>query len=271
MFDEPAANLHAKAQAELLTSFSKLVATGNRIVYSTHSHHMINPKWLSGAYIVENTALDYDSGDAFDLSTKPTHIVATKYRAFVSQHPSRTSYFQPVIEKLEYVTPEIIGSAPFVIVEGVSDYYALKLAAAFSPTKLPYSLMPGSGAGASGPVVSLLLGRGEKFLILLDDDKSGKLAAKKYLEEWYLPAETALTLGELDAGYKGKKLESLFSVDTLNLIKTTYGLKRTPHKKEIGLYLAERCAIGSNQPHPFSTQTRATFEKILQLLANKVS
>jgi hypothetical protein len=41
LFDEPAANLHAKAQAELLTSFARITGGGNKIVYSTHSvtHH----------------------------------------------------------------------------------------------------------------------------------------------------------------------------------------------------------------------------------------
>ena len=169
LFDEPAANLHAKAQAELLDSFSRITAGGHRIIYSTHSHHMINPQWLSGAYIIENTALDHDSADAFGLSTRPTNIIATSYKQFVAQSPSRTSYFQPVIEKLEYVTPEIVGSAPYLIIEGISDYYALKLVKEICDSEVTISLMPGCGAGASGPLLSLLLGRGEKFIVLLDD------------------------------------------------------------------------------------------------------
>jgi predicted ATPase len=99
LFDEPAANLHAKAQAELLESFSKITAEGNQIVYSTHSHHMINPRWLAGAYLVENKAVDYDSDDSFGLTTKPTNIVCTPYRQFVASYPDRTSYFQPVIRQ----------------------------------------------------------------------------------------------------------------------------------------------------------------------------
>ena len=169
VFDEPAANLHAKAQAELLKSFSRIVADGHQIVYSTHSHHMINAHWLSGAYIVENAALDYDSDDAFGLTSKPTNIKATAYRHFIAQYPSRTSYFQPVIEKLEYVTPELLGSAPFVIVEGISDYYALSLAKKIANVETEFSLMPGVGAGASGPLIGMLLGRGDQFIVLLDN------------------------------------------------------------------------------------------------------
>jgi predicted ATPase len=198
VFDEPAANLHAKAQAELLTSFSKIVGSGNRIIYSTHSHHMINPRWLSGAYIVENTALDYDADDAFNLMAKPTNIRATPYRMFVSQYPSRTSYFQPVIEKLEYVTPEVVGNGPFVIVEGISDYYALRLAFDMRAKPPRFSLMPGCGSGASGPLLSLLLGRGESFLLLVDDDKAGRKEKVRYQSEWCLRPGQVLTVADLD-------------------------------------------------------------------------
>lgn len=177
LFDEPAANLHAKAQAELLKSFSKITGDGNQIIYSTHSHHMINPQWLSGAYIVENTALDYDSDDSFAFTTKPTNIVCTAYRQFVSQYPERTSYFQPVIDQLEYVAPAIIGSPPYVIVEGITDFYALKLV---QDKLAKTSIMPGCGAGSSGALISWLLGRGEKFILVLDDDSAGKAAAKRY-------------------------------------------------------------------------------------------
>src|SRR5438477_9464106 len=121
LFDEPAANWHAKAQAEVLTSCAKITDGANKVVYSTHSHHMINPRWLSGTCIVENTAIDHDSDDAFGLSTKSTDVVATRYRHFVAQYPTRTSYFQPIIEKLLYVTPELLGRAPYLIVEGITD------------------------------------------------------------------------------------------------------------------------------------------------------
>lgn len=238
IFDEPAANLHAKAQAELMTSFSKIASEGNRIIYSTHSHHMINPSWLSGAYIVENTALDYDVGDSFGLSTKPTNVQITKYRDFVSQYPTRSSYFQPVIEKLEYASPEVIGVDPFVIVEGVSDYYALRLAVLISKSNMTFRLMPGVGAGSCGPLISLLLGRGERFAILLDDDKTGRKEAERYREEWFLETESVFTLRNVDPSFVGMQLESLLTADTLELIRNKFGMTSPPNKKQIGWYLA---------------------------------
>lgn len=264
LFDEPAANLHAKAQAELLTSFSRIVEGGHQIVYSTHSHHMINPHWLSGAYIVENTALDYDSEDeTFNLSSPPTNIIATPYRNFVSQHPGRTSYFQPVIEKLEYVPPDVVGAAPYLITEGITDYYALKHAAQVLNRKVNFSIIPGVGSGASSPLISQLLGRGDRFLVLLDDDNAGKIAKGSYQSTWFLTDKEVTTLGAIGSEFGGAKLESLLSQETIENIRKQLGTTKKPTKKEIGLYFAEIVATSSNNT-TFCNATKSNFEKILK-------
>jgi len=59
LLDEPASNLHSTAQAQLLKSFEKLPS----LIYTTHSHHMINPKWLEGTYVVKNEGLNYGEND----------------------------------------------------------------------------------------------------------------------------------------------------------------------------------------------------------------
>lgn len=245
IFDEPAANLHAKAQAELLTSFSRIASNGNKIIYSTHSHHMINPSWLGSAYIVENAALDYDKEDSFGLDTKPTKISAIPYRKFVADYPTRSSYFQPVIEKLEYVVPAVIGSGPYVIIEGISDYYALKIAQKDRNIKNNFSLIPGSGSGSSGPLVSQMLGQGATFILLLDDDKEGRKAREKYCEDWYLSKSITLTLADISDEFKGMSLERVLGSAANTHIQEALSLTKEPTKKQIGWYLAE--ALGSSK------------------------
>ncbi|MDR6954448.1 hypothetical protein J2X65_003818 [Ancylobacter sp. 3268] len=242
LFDEPAANLHARAQAELLTNFDRICSGKNKIIYSTHSHHMIEPRWLSSAYIVENEAIDYDGSDSFELSTKPTNIKATPYRQFVSQYPSRVSYFQPVIEKLDYISPNIIGSGPYIILEGITDYYAFRLVTILYPDAAPgVSIMPGTGAGASGALISYLMGRGERFCVVLDADAAGKKAALRYRDGWYLDEKFIVTLNDLDDQLDGKMLEDLLSGDTENKIQEYLGVSVRPNKRDINAYLAEGC------------------------------
>lgn len=270
LFDEPAANLHAKAQAELLTSFAKITGGGNKIIYSTHSHHMINPRWLSGAYIVDNTAIDYDSDDTFGLSTKPTNVVATRYRHFVAQYPARTSYFQPIIEKLEYVAPELLGFSPFLIVEGITDFYALKFVHRLHEPIAPFSIMPSVGAGASDLTISHLLGRGEKFILLLDDDAAGRTARERYREKWFLPETGVVTLGDLDPKFANRTLEALLTLGMKQIIQDRMGKPTLPTKKEIGWYLAEICA-GDSQAELMDTETIQNLQQILSSIQSRFS
>lgn len=271
IFDEPAANLHAKAQAELLTSFSRIASGGNKIIYSTHSHHMINPRWLGSAYIIENAALDYDKSDNFGLDTKPTQISATPYRQFVSKFPTRSSYFQPVIEKLEYIAPEIIGAGPYVIVEGISDYYALELARRMLGEPIGFTLMPGVGSGASGPLISQLMGQGQQFVVLLDDDAEGRKAAKRYIDEWFLPQTQVFTLAAVSPDFSGKAIEKLFSPESSSHISDTLQVSGKLTKKKIGWYLAETCASTEIPPLALSATTLASLGQILKHVSKAVA
>ncbi|WP_434729239.1 AAA family ATPase [Pseudomonas soli] len=263
IFDEPAANLHAKAQAELLTSFSRIASDGNMIVYSTHSHHMINPRWLGSAYIIENDALDFDQDSYFGLNAKPTKISATPYRQFVANFPSRSSYFQPVIEKLEYTPPELIGKGPYLIVEGISDYYSLELAKKILKKELKFNIMPGVGSGASDPIISQLIGQAQEFAILLDDDHEGKKAAARYRDEWFLPKKTVFTLGCVNAEFGGMALEKLLCNETIKLAMQHLKLEKSPSKKQIGWYLAEACA---NAIDDKAKLAQVTLERLNQVL-----
>jgi energy-coupling factor transporter ATP-binding protein EcfA2 len=106
LFDEPAANLHSKAQMKLLDSFNRIADNSTFIVYSTHSHYMVNPLWLEKAYIIDNQAINYDDEDDIDAFTvRVTDIHAIKYKTFVGSYPSKTTYFQPVLDALEVLAP----------------------------------------------------------------------------------------------------------------------------------------------------------------------
>ncbi len=56
LLDEPASNLHQSSQQKLLQNIESIFSNC-KLIYSTHSHHLIEPKWLSGAYIIRNEAI----------------------------------------------------------------------------------------------------------------------------------------------------------------------------------------------------------------------
>ncbi len=266
LFDEPAANLHARAQAELLGSFDKLLSAGDLIMYSTHSHHMIRPEWLSGAYIVENEAIDYEGDNAgADFSIRPTKIHATSYRKFVGENGSRISYFQPVLERLQYIEPALVANGPEVLLEGPSDFYLFKYILNKKHKSYKWSLIPGGGAGSLDSMIAIALSRGNKFLVLLDDDGEGRKESKRYREKWCLTDQEVFTLGDLNTNLVGKKLESLISADTIENIKIRYGNAR---KSSIGYYMAE--AAATMNPSLLSSQTEEVVSGILKELNTRL-
>lgn len=269
VFDEPAANLHSRAQAELLSYFEKMADGGDRIIYSTHSHHMVNPKWLSGAYIVENKTAVQDDGDGYDLNFQPAEINAVRYAAYLSSFPSRSHHFQPVIDRLQYVVPEIVGDAPCVIVEGISDYYALKAASIKLGKKLPFNIIPGVGSGSSGNLISLLMGRGEKFVVLLDDDKEGRKARDRYRSKWILPPETVITFMDVDVAFEGMALEALLGEESAQVAQANLGLPAPPKKDEYGLILAEYYYKTGDSAEIISPEGLENLLKVLTFLGQR--
>ena len=96
LLDEPASNLHSSAQLKILNAIDSL-SDKSVIIYSTHSHHLINPKWLNGAYIVVNEAMS-QSNLSGALTDNDAKITIYKYFNYVSQSKQQIQslYFQPI-------------------------------------------------------------------------------------------------------------------------------------------------------------------------------
>lgn len=91
LFDEPASNLHPTAQRTLLESFVDL-STKGIIVYTTHSHYLIEPAWLGRTSIVANVGLG-EQPVSIDFTAKRTDISITPYHRFAAHHPHQSHYF----------------------------------------------------------------------------------------------------------------------------------------------------------------------------------
>ena len=185
LLDEPASNLHSSAQAALLKSFEDLLDRCS-LVYTTHSHHLINVRWLDSAFVVKNEALgtlDFADYLAMPMDVR-TSISATPYRRFVVDHPMQTSYFQPVLDLLDY-RPSFLEPVPTVVlVEGKSDFYLLRYAQEVLGLMPELHLVPGTGAGSLEPVIQLQIGWGKPFVVLLDGDNEGKKQKARYEREF---------------------------------------------------------------------------------------
>jgi len=241
LFDEPAANLHAAAQQKLIESFPETARDGHVLAYTTHSHYMIEPKWLEQTFIVTNRAdapVDSVVGN-ISLDDESLDIKVASYRSFVDSHPSQTSYFQPILDRLEVVPSRFDMQRESVILEGKSDYYILRyLAKMLGRKDIP--LLPALGAGTFGALASLHVGWNLKFVFVLDDDKQGKIEKKRYADEYGIPLTRLVTVGEMVAGLE--QIEDLLDKEALKVIQDAMGLKQLPSKVQIRRYFQEQLA-----------------------------
>jgi hypothetical protein len=83
---------------QLMESLPRIAMGSNQIMYSTHSHYMVNPNWFDQAFVVSNLAVDYKDVADSDMRarTRHTDIRVEKYREFVGKNPDKLDYFQPV-------------------------------------------------------------------------------------------------------------------------------------------------------------------------------
>ena len=235
LFDEPASNLHSAAQSLLLESFDEL-AHGANVIYTTHSHHLVNPRWLGGCYVVKNAGLDYMDVD-FDFNARNTDISIEPYRVFAVEHPNQSHYYQPILDVLEY-RPAAIELVPeMVMLEGKNDYYALEFARYSWLSERSISLLPGTGAGNLSNLISLYLGWAREFVVLLDSDTEGSQQRNRYLELFGRTLEGRIfTLGDVRKSWQGKRMEDLFNKnDQLKIQQTYYSDAATYRKKTFNL------------------------------------
>ena len=212
LLDEPASNLHPAAQTKLLSVFDKL-PNNQKVVYSTHSHHMINPKWLAGAYVVKNEGKEYSDLD-IAYNSFMTNINAEKYFRFVAHSPKDTDYFRPIMDALDYQPSPLELTPEVIIVEGKNDYYNLKYLNDLGYTNSKYGdyIYPSTGKDKTEYIVSLYLGWGRNFIVILDDDRGGRATYNRLIKEYGELVENRIfRLVHIDKKWKGYETENLFT------------------------------------------------------------
>lgn len=226
LFDEPASNLHAAAQKKLLESFPAIAESPHRLIYSTHSHYMVEPKWLEQAYIVYDRS-STSNGDIIDSSVREDATVDVQivpYRQFVQEQPSQTSYFQPILDTLEVQPSKFDYKVGGLVVEGKSDYYFIRFCELCAGKNLG-PIFPARGAGTMGALVALHRGWGLPVRVLFDSDRGGKDGRKNLKKDFSLNDSESTKLSDVVAGLR--TIEDILSNEDKNNLAPNAG----EHKK----------------------------------------
>ncbi|MES2381287.1 MAG: AAA family ATPase [Bacteroidota bacterium] len=268
LFDEPASNLHSSAQKQLLKSFENLTKN-SKIIYTTHSHHLINPNWLESTYVVKNDGLKIEDTETYNI--KKTNISIEPYREFVINHPHNAAYFQPILDVLDY-SPSNLESLPnCVFMEGKNDFYTLEYFQEVILKKTTrVNIAPSTGSGNLDTLISLYIAWGKEFIVLLDSDKEGVNQKNRYIEKFGIMVEPRIfTLEDINKVWKKFKMENMFDKnEALKFQLIAYPSSTSLNKTHFNRTIQE-CLINKRN-FEFDNQTKNNFEKIFSFLEKKL-
>jgi AAA15 family ATPase/GTPase len=267
LLDEPASNLHAAAQQKLIESFPEIAKNPHTLIYSTHSHYMIEPSWLEQCYVVKNDPADsYESiVDQSSVEDDAYDVQAIPYKKFVSENPSKTSYFQPIVDRLDVVPSRFDLDKRSIIVEGKSDYYILEYFSAVH-WKRELGLMPGLGSGTLESLIAIHRGWGLPVRVMLDSDEAGKKEIERYREKFALAEDEVFLIGSIVSG--AKEIEGIVSDADRAAISSFYHSKKAPTKKQILTFF--QAALAARKRLKLDKVTEASAKLLLDALEARV-
>lgn len=179
LIDEPASNLHSTAQQKMVEDFVRLVEDTS-LIYTTHSQYLISPSHIKHAYVVSR------SGGV---------VKCTRWSDYIKGKNAVTSYYQPLYDCLQIVPNHFeIPWQEALITEGPSDALTLELMREVLGLKSEEVIYPGTSANNLGTLISLNLGWGARFRVLLDSDPTGVRQKSKYEETFGLREGTVVLL-----------------------------------------------------------------------------
>lgn len=267
LFDEPASNLHAAAQKKLIESFPEIAIKEHCLAYTTHSHYMIEPKWLEQTFIVTNRS-DAPTESVIQnvsLEDESLDIKAETYRSFVDKNPSQISYFQPILDRLEVVPSHFDIDRPSVIVEGKSDYYILRYGAELASIENFYCI-PALGASTFGALSALGAGWNLNFIYILDSDKAGRDGKKKYSKLYGVPENRLYFISDFIS--EAKNIEDMLDTEANMILTHELSLDKIPEKSQILRFFQQRLASKkiTHISTEFDNKLKSLINEMLEIL-----
>ena len=192
LIDEPASNLHSSAQQALLADFKSLVCDTS-VIYTTHSQYLVSLENLHQVHVVQQT--------------EGSHVHCTRWGDFIKKSEQKTTHYQPLANCLDIKPHGLdLGWGRALIVEGPSDAsIVVGMYSIIHGQKPDFVVYPAGSATNMGVLISLNLGWGSSFKILLDSDKEGEQSKENYEKKFSLSQSSFVCIPD------GKEIEDLFT------------------------------------------------------------
>lgn len=173
LLDEPGVFLHVNAQKELLTLFDQLCDNNGQLIYTTHLPYMLDAENI---YCIRRVEKD-DNGQS--------HIFNRAYSGGI-ELPSRQETLTPLIKAMGCDMKHSIEmfSRNNIVTEGITDRMYLEAGIKSLGVIDDINIIPSNGASAIPNIVSILIGWGCDYKVVLDYDKEGFTQYKRLVNSF---------------------------------------------------------------------------------------
>lgn len=258
LLDEPGVYLHVNAQKEILNLFENFTSKDNQIIYTTQLPTMIYQNDLYRT----RTIIKDDLGNS---------NIGNRYYSLPHKMRSKKETITPILTaigmNMGYSFTAMDSKKVNIITEGISDYNYLK---AFlmqnNQYKKEYNIIPSSGVDNIHNIISILIGWGYKYKILLDQDKEGRKQYKILINKLLVDLND---IKFVDGTNKENKnidfsIEDLFSEED----KCNIGINNDDYSVEKAYYSLELLKKVENSEYKYTNETLNNFDKIMKSWLN---
>lgn len=161
LLDEPGSYLHSVAQERLCHMIKNISNKDGKVIYCTHTHHLLDPKYIPTKYIY---IVQKDKNKKNIELSKITEV---------KTDVKKMSELQPVYEALGVADWDFFTQKQkIILVEGIHDKYALEV---FLRKQLTgYIIMPCVNAESIYNNLPRMIAYNKKYIAIWDNDDEGK-------------------------------------------------------------------------------------------------
>lgn len=173
LLDEPGANLHSKAQGDVLKLINQLGKDTSTVVYSTHSPQMVEYSKLFRVHAVQRDS---------DLDDSPSRIIDAHRLGTAS-----TDTLSPVLTAMgvDLSQHQVIRKKNNVLLEEMSGYYYLSSFWKMTKPETEAHFIAATGVNKIEALANMFVGWGLDFVVAVDDDRQGREVIKSLRRELF--------------------------------------------------------------------------------------
>lgn len=256
LLDEPGVFLHVNAQKMILELFEDFVSNNNQIIYTTQHPTMIYQECLHRTRLM----IKDENGNT---------NIGNRYYSLPHKMEGKTETITPILNalgmKMSYNLSGVDSEKVNIITEGISDYNYLKVFFNQLECFNKYNIIPSTSVTNIHNIVSILIGWGYKYKILLDQDSEGRSQYYVLTQKLAVnPDDIVFADISKIPNNKTNTIEDLFSQND----KKDIGINEADYPKEKAYYSLEALKRFENGKFAYDRETVGNFNRLLENLIN---